>query len=330
MDTMMVCASHSPLIYFPGRETDTTRACRAALATERQRVQEFDPELIVMFGTDHYGGQSMSSMPSFCVGTAATALADVGGFAGDLDVPEPIAEGCVGALRGDGVDVAVSYALEVDHGFSQALQEFTGGLDRYPVLPVFVNCIAPPFVPFSRVRALGQAVGRYVGGLDLDRVLVMGTGGISHDPAFLFPPIHDVGPDWKPHHLLGTKQSDVPRQAWIDYEIEAHEAAATMLADAAADGVAPEEYSIVLDFDDRVLGLVTGGELASFDEWDPTEVVTTAGVGAMEILSWVAAANCAETLGAARPGVRFHEGIIEFGVGFGLVEASPSRQLATA
>lgn len=324
MDTMLVCSSHSPLIYFPGRETDDTAGCRAALAAQRERVERFDPELVVMFGTDHYGGQSMSSMPPFCVATAATALADVGGFPGALDVNEATAEGCVDALRADGVDVAVSYAMEVDHGFSQALQEITGGVGRFPVLPIFVNCIAPPFVPFKRVGVLGRAVARYVAGLGLSRVLVLGTGGISHNPAFLFPPIHDCPPEWLPHHLLGIKQHEVPRQTWIDYQIDTHHLAAGRLAEAAAAGAPPTEFSIVADFDRRFLDLVTRGDLAPLDTWVPTEVVETAGVGAMEVLSWVASANCAQALGAADPEIRFQAGIIEYGVGFGLIESLPA------
>lgn len=320
MDVMLACASHSPLIYFPAKETEQTRSCRAAIDAERARVQAFDPELVVVFGTDHYGGQSMSSMPPFCVGTQATSLADVGGFAGTLRVDEGLAERLVDALRADDVDVAVSYAMEVDHGFSQVLHEFCGGVEAYPVLPVFVNCIAPPFVPFRRVAALGRAVGRFVRDLDISRVLLLGTGGVSHDPAFLFPAIHDVPEPWLPYHLLGTKQDEVSRQTWIDYEIAAHLGGAQMLADAAAAGVPPSQFSLIQEFDDRFLDIVTRGDLEALDSWVPDEVVAEAGIGAMEVLSWVAANHAARELGVVHPEVRYHELIIEIGVGFAILE----------
>jgi 2,3-dihydroxyphenylpropionate 1,2-dioxygenase len=166
MELKMVCASHSPLIYFPGRETPDIDAMRVAIEDTRARVAAFDPQLIVMFGCDHYGGHQMASMPAFCVGVAATALADVGGTPGTLAVPAKIAVDCVNALRNDDIDVAVSYAMEVDHGFSQVLHEIAGGIGRYPVIPIFVSCLQPPFVPVKRARALGAAMARFVSKLD--------------------------------------------------------------------------------------------------------------------------------------------------------------------
>ena len=134
----------------------------------------------------------MVSMPSFCVGVEATALADVGGTPGRLDVPRAGAVAAVNALRNDDVDVAVSYSMDVDHGFSQVLQDLTGGVSAYPVLPVFVSCLQPPFVPFKRGRALGSAMARFVAGLEVERVLVLGTGGLSHNPEGLFPAFDDI------------------------------------------------------------------------------------------------------------------------------------------
>ena len=48
-------------------------------------------------------------------------------------------------------------------------------------MPFFINSVAPPFTPVHRVRALGEAVGGYLSGLD-KRVLLIGSGGLSHEP----------------------------------------------------------------------------------------------------------------------------------------------------
>jgi hypothetical protein len=146
MQLFMVSASHSPLLDFPAKESPAVLNVRAALAATRARIEGFDPDLVVLFGVDHYGGQHMACMPSFCVGVEATALADVGGTPGRLDVPRDLAIQAVGAIRKAGVDTAVSYDMAVDHGFSQALSRLLGGVDRYPVLPIFVSCIQPPYV----------------------------------------------------------------------------------------------------------------------------------------------------------------------------------------
>lgn len=185
---MLATSSHSPIIEFPAVKSDTYHDIIDRLNEVKSEVEAFDPDLVVIFGVDHYGGHHMYSMPPFCIGVEATALADVGGTPGPLPVPRDIAVRAVEFLREDGVDVAVSYAMDVDHGFTQALVKLTGGIDRYPVLPIFVSCIQPPFVPFARMRALGESIGRYIKTLDSDRVLIIGTGGLSHNPRRLFRP----------------------------------------------------------------------------------------------------------------------------------------------
>jgi 2,3-dihydroxyphenylpropionate 1,2-dioxygenase len=86
--------------------------------------------------------------------------------------------------------------MEVDHGTVQPLEILFGGLTEEPVVPFFINSVALPFTPVHRVRALGEAPGRYLSGLD-KRVLLMGSGGLSHKPPV---PILDTAP---PHFVEG-------------------------------------------------------------------------------------------------------------------------------
>lgn len=318
---MLVTASHSPIIEFPEVETEAFHRVVAGLADVRAEVQAYDPDLIVIFGVDHYGGHFMNSMPSFCVGVEATALADVGGTPGPLPVRGDLAVGTVNHLRTAGVDTAISYAMDVDHGFTQALVKLTGGIDRYPVLPIFVSCIQPPFVPFARARALGTAVGEFVATVDAQRVLVIGTGGLSHDPRMLFPPIDEVGPEWKPYHLYGRAQHDVDQQAWIDYEIEAHKVAAAFLA---ADGIPDEAFGLHEDWDRAFLDLYCAGDMSVFDSWDPPAVVDAAGIGSMEVLSWVAAGAAMQALTGEAPVERLQQVCRVIGIGYGITSAGPA------
>ena len=318
---MLVTASHSPIIEFPEVETDAYRRVIAALDEVRAEVTAFDPELVVVFGVDHYGGHHMRCMPAFCVGVEATALADVGGTPGPLVVPREIAVGAVDHLRRAGVDTAVSYAMDVDHGFTQALVRLTGGIDRYPVLPIFVSCIQPPFVPFARARALGCAVGDYLATLDVGRVLVIGTGGLSHNPRMLFPPIDEVGPEWRPYHLHGTAQQEVSQQAWIDYEIEAHQVAAAFLA---SPDLPDEMFGLHEDWDQAFLDAYCAGDMSVFDSWDPSSVVDAAGIGAMEVLSWVAAGEAMTALTGLPPRERLQQVCRVIGIGYGITTAGPA------
>ena len=318
---LLITASHSPIIEFPAVGSEQLDRVHAALATTRAEIHEFDPDLVVVFGVDHYGGHQMRSMPAFCVGVAATAIADVGGTPGPLTVPRDLAVGCVNHARSAGVDVAVSYAMEVDHGFTQPLMQLCGALDRYPVLPIFVSCIQPPFVPFARARELGRVVGDYLTTVDARRILVIGTGGLGHDPRMLFPPIEEVGDQWRPYVLLGNTQHDVEQQAWIDYEIEAHEVAAAFLADPS---IPDEAFGLHEDWDRAFLSQYCSGDFTQFDAWQPEQVVADGGIGAMEVLSWVAAGQAMASLTGAVPQQRLQQICRVIGVGFGITSAGPA------
>ena len=318
---MLVTASHSPIIDFPAADSDALQRVHAGLAEVHAEVEAFDPDLVVIFGVDHYGGHHMRSMPAFCVGVNATALADVGGTPGPFVVPADLAVGAVRHVRSAGVDAAVSYAMDVDHGFTQALTRLCGGIDRYPVLPVFVSCIQPPFVPFARARAMGRAMGEYLTGVDAERVLVVGTGGLSHNPRMLFPPIDEVSDEWRPYHLYGTAQHDVPQQAWIDYEIEAHQVAAAFLADP---NIPDELFGLHEDWDRAFLDRYCSDERSSFDGWVPDQVVDDAGIGAMEVLSWIAAREAMYALTGESPRERLQQVCRVIGIGFGITSAGPA------
>ena len=80
-----------------------------------------------------------------------------------------------------GVDLTTSARMIVDHGFVQPLEVLFGGIDQVPVVPVFINGVATPLGPISRIRALGTAIGEAAAELD-KRVLFLGSGGLSHDP----------------------------------------------------------------------------------------------------------------------------------------------------
>jgi 2,3-dihydroxyphenylpropionate 1,2-dioxygenase len=322
---MLVTASHSPIIEFPQVETDQYLRVVAALDQTRTEVADFDPELVVLFGVDHYGGHHMSSMPSFCIGVEATALADVGGTPGKLSVPREVAVQAVNHTRQAGVDVAVSYAMDVDHGFTQALVKLTGAIDRYPVLPIFVACIQPPFVPFARARALGQALGTYAASLDLERVLIIGTGGLSHNPRLLFPPIDEVSDEWRPYHLHGRAQVEVPQQTWIEYEIEAHKVAAAFLA---SPDVPDEAFGLNEAWDRAFLDVFCSADMAEFDGWLPDQVVDDAGIGAMEVLAWVAAAEAMHVATGEVPVTRLQQVCRVIGIGYGITTAGPAPILA--
>ena len=69
---------------------------------------------------------------------------------------------------------------------------------------------------------------------------------------------HEVTDEWRPYHLLGRAQSEVPQQRWIDYEIEAHKVAAAFLAD---ESIPDEVFGLHNDWDKSFMELFCSGDM---------------------------------------------------------------------
>jgi len=181
MSIKLKCLSHTPLRGLNDPGAEVVAEVDAVLAQARAEVEAFDPELIVIFAPDHYNGLFYDLMPPFVIATAAESVGDYQTPLGSLSIPQDLALDLAKHILNSDIDIALSHRLQVDHGCTQTLEELTGSLTRYPVIPIIINSVAPPFGPYRRVRKLGEAVGTFLATLN-KRVLILGTGGLSHEP----------------------------------------------------------------------------------------------------------------------------------------------------
>src|SRR6185369_10703604 len=181
MTAAVVGLSHSPLIGKNDPEADVLERVATAVATAKAFIADFTPELVVLYAPDHYNGFFYKEMPPFCLATEAHAVGDFDSAAGPLSVDTTAAKALAQGVLDRGVDLTISARMTVDHGFAQPLEVLFGGIDRVPVVPVFVNGVATPLGPVDRIRALGTALGQAAAALDR-RVLFVASGGLSHDP----------------------------------------------------------------------------------------------------------------------------------------------------
>ena len=318
MMTSLVCASHSPLLYCYAREPEDWHGLQRAFAERAQAVSEFDPELVFAFGSDHFNGFFLKTMPVFCVGLSAEAAGDIGGFAGPVNVPGKIAVACVEYLRNSDIDSAVSYKMTIDHAFSQTISIMLGSLTSRPLIPVFINCITTPFVPFRRTRMLGEAIGRYALTLN-KRVLFLGSGGMSHHPTRYYPE-HGMGEEeveaWK---LSGGDDpgSLTPAQ-WLERLEVMHHEGAEMIARGERTA---RDMRLNAASDRRFLELFTQDRLEEYDDWDQHELVEQGGIGSMELHTWIAAACAHKVAGGNLPVLDFYTVAPELGIAAGIVHA---------
>lgn len=188
-ELLVVCASHSP-----GKDRDVAEAFgaefRAGLSRAATLVREFRPDYIILFGGDHRRA-FRTIVPAFAVVQSGGIMAEAGHPAAGLEVPQDRAREIAEHLLASGIDIAVCRDIELDHAFAQPLRDLTGSENRYPVVPIAINCATAPLPDARRVLALGDAVARFLAQRD-DRVLIIGTGGLSHSPPSLEVDTYDI------------------------------------------------------------------------------------------------------------------------------------------
>ena len=312
MPLALCCMSHSPLLNLPGPSRDLLDDIDTALAQAREFVETFNPELVVIFAPDHYNGFFYKLMPPFCIGTEAQGVGDYGTHKGPLDVPEATAVACAKAVLSAGVDIAISADMDVDHGTVQPLEKLFGAATAHPVIPIFINSVATPLGPLHRCRTLGTAVGSFLATLN-KRVLVVGSGGLSHDPPV--PTLATATPAVVERIVQGRPMTPEQRLARQTAVMEA--------AKAFADG-GSELQPLNPEWDHQFLEILDGGQLDDLDRWSNSFIAQEGGNSAHEIRTWVAAFAALAAAGPYQTGVRYYKPAPDLIAGFAVRTAVPA------
>lgn len=311
MQLQLKCLSHTPLRGLNDPGAEIVQEVNAVLAQARAEVEAFDPELIVVFAPDHYNGLFYDLMPPFVVATAADSVGDYQTQTGPLSVASDLALELTRFVLNSDIDVALSHRLQVDHGCTQTLEELTGSLTRYPVIPIIINSVAPPFGPYRRVRKLGEAVGRFLATLN-KRVLILGTGGLSHEPPV--PLIANAPEDITNFLIAGRNPTPEARAAR-----QARTIAAGKVYGQTDSPLTPLNAEWDLAFIDTLIQ----GQLEGIDDFNIEEISRVAGRSSHEIRTWVAAFSALAANGPYEARKDYYRPINEWIAGYGLVSAQP-------
>ena len=303
---LLTCLSHTPLKGNVDPLPEVVDEVARLVAQLGEEVVAFDPELIFLFAPDHYNGFFLDAMPQLCIGTAAESVGDYSTSAGPLPVPRDIAEACAAYVVGRDIDLAVSYRMQVDHGFAQPLEELTGSLARYPVIPLFINSVAPPVISFRRARQFGEAVGEFARKLG-KRTLIIGSGGLSHNPPV--PQIATAVPEVAERLIAGRNPTPDARAARQQRTIDA----ATLFA-----GGDSPLHPLNPQWDEAFMANLARQDWAALDAYGNAAITAAAGASAHEVKTWVAAnaAMNAATGGHYQVQSRYYRAIPEWIAGF--------------
>lgn len=311
MPLKMICASHTPLMDHVETDPEVDAEVRGHFRALGEDVKNFDPELIIVFAPDHFKGFFYDMLPTFTIGVRATAIGDYDIGSGDFDVPEDMAIDCIRSLHKDDVDVAMSYRMQADHGFAQLLVLLADEVNRYPVLPIHINCAGPPLPPFKRVRKLGEAVGKWAANQG-KRILILGSGGLSHDPPI--PGLATASPDIAEKLIAGHNPPMEERRAREQKNFE--------VARALARGEG-EALPLNPEWDKRFMERLAKGELDFLDTATEQQLTQLAGCGGHEVRAWVAAYSALSAIGPYVSEKVFYHDIPAWNAGMGIATAEP-------
>lgn len=310
MAALLHCLSHTPLVGFVDPAQSVLDEVNAVVASARARIEAFDPELVILFAPDHYNGFFYDVMPSFCIGMAAEAIGDFETAAGPFAVPTVEAEACAKAVLEAGVDAAVSYRMQVDHGFAQPLELLLGGLTSKPVIPVFINSVATPLPSFARARLLGEAIGRFAQGTG-KRVLFIGSGGLSHQPPV--PELANV--DARMADRLKGSGRNLPADERMARQRRVIAAAELFISDQQS------LHPLNPAWDNSFLDLLENGLVSELDGLSNADLSAIAGKSTHEVKTWIAAFAALSAFGPYETQARYYRPIPEWIAGFGSLSA---------
>jgi 2,3-dihydroxyphenylpropionate 1,2-dioxygenase len=265
------------------------RRFRAGFAQVAKAVARYQPTLVVYFGPDHMRALA-GIAPCFTVVESATGYGDWGTPQEDYRVPHERAVALGQYLAASGIDIALAPHLRLDHGFGQSTADLFGSLSAVPLIPIVINCVDRPLPTADRTAALGRAVGDFLRHEppDGERVLVVGSGGISHAPPSLIPGARDLTEEQRQRLITDNigRAAEAINPAW-DEQFLATLASTSWarLAGLTAEDLAPAGTGGA-EVRTWIAAAFTGGTPLSTVAYEPvTEWITGMGIAASDTLS---------------------------------------------
>jgi len=183
--------SHVPSVgpaYDRGKQQDPAwKPLFDAYLPVRSWLEKLKPDVAIVVYNDHVAEFPFDKYPTFALGAAESyAIADEGfgtrplpEVSGDAELSTHLCE----KLIQDEFDLTVCQEMGVEHGFLVPMNLcFPSTKSGWPVksIPLQVNVVQHPLPTARRCFKLGQALRRAVESYGDARVVVLGTGGMSH------------------------------------------------------------------------------------------------------------------------------------------------------
>lgn len=150
----------------------------------RRRLASARLDALIVFTAEHWANFFLDHMSAFCIGVAKRFDGPIEPW---LKIPkvtipgdEQLARAIVVECYQNELELSFAQEMHFDHGTMTPLHFLTPDMNL-PVVPIVINTLAPPFPSAARCLKLGRVIGDLLRASD-QRVGVLATGGMSHDP----------------------------------------------------------------------------------------------------------------------------------------------------
>lgn len=171
-------------IMFPpdGIEEQAERVLQGMLAV-RDKVRELNPDLVILAGGDHLNNFNLAVQVTLAIGVCDSfvTMGDGGVPANEFPGNRDFAEGFSRFAARHDFELVQLEEVKPDHGmaFPKLVLDPANSI---PTIPLYINAAMPVPPSPARCHRLGAVLQDYVEQLrpPEERVLVVGTGGLSH------------------------------------------------------------------------------------------------------------------------------------------------------
>jgi aromatic ring-opening dioxygenase catalytic subunit (LigB family) len=183
--------THSPGLtgWFDAAPADQRGLALTALGEMRTRLETARPDVLLMFSNDHLLNWPINNTPEYTVGIGDRHVGPADWYDEWLalkkyEVPghPALARHLVNAGARQRLALAYLRDMQFDDGISVPLHYLSPDM-RIPLVPVSMNCTVPPIPTPARAYEVGVTLREIVRAFPgRDRVAVIATGGLSHEP----------------------------------------------------------------------------------------------------------------------------------------------------
>jgi aromatic ring-opening dioxygenase LigB subunit len=187
MPIVFACAtSHAPGITAWSEAAPPEQLAKVMCGFEglREKLHSAKPNRLLVLTSEHWANFFLDHIGAFCIGRAEHYDGPVEPWLkierrkipGDADLAMRLLEHCYA----NGFELSHAHEMRFDHGTMVPLNFLTPAMD-IPLVPILFNTLAPPRARPDRCVQLGSVL-RSALDRAPERIAIVGTGGLSHDP----------------------------------------------------------------------------------------------------------------------------------------------------